>query len=164
MDVLIQPPTPEAGCVTRQRCWMVKSWFEFRVFLFLDRLLYKIKKKDISDHVKFLCQHVIYSPSTEQSIKRCTCVNKRKNSGSRWTLNNNITRCTDGSSQLETRCRSENQSQTEGFAALSDPRLSNLAKMRKKCCYGRGRTWVNIAVCPCLQLISHIQETSPFRE
>ena len=35
--------------------------------------------------------YVIYWPSTEPSIKRCTCVNKRKNSGSRWTLNNNIT-------------------------------------------------------------------------
>ena len=33
---------------------------------------------------------VIYWPSTEPSIKRCTCVNKRKNSGSRWTLENNI--------------------------------------------------------------------------
>ena len=28
----------------------------------------------------------LYWPSTEPSIKRCTCVNKRKNSGSRWTL------------------------------------------------------------------------------
>ena len=35
---------------------------------------------------------VIYWPSTETSIKGCTCVNKRKNSGSRCTLNNNITR------------------------------------------------------------------------
>ena len=26
-------------------------------------------------------------------------------------------------------------------AALSDPRLSNPTKMRKKCCYGRRRTW-----------------------
>ena len=36
---------------------------------------------------------VIYWPSTEPSIKRCTCVNKRKNSGSRWTNDNYITRC-----------------------------------------------------------------------
>ena len=36
---------------------------------------------------------VIYWPSTEPSIKRCTCVNKRKKSGSRRTLENNITRC-----------------------------------------------------------------------
>ena len=35
---------------------------------------------------------VIYWSSTEPSIKRCTCVNKRKNSGRRWALNNNITR------------------------------------------------------------------------
>ena len=35
---------------------------------------------------------VIDWPSTKPSIKRCTCVNKRKNSRSRWTLNNNITR------------------------------------------------------------------------
>ena len=34
----------------------------------------------------------IYWPSTEPSVKRCTCVNKRENSGSRWALNNNITR------------------------------------------------------------------------
>ena len=84
---------------------------------------------------------VIYWPLTELSIKRCTCVNKWKNSGSRWVLENHITRCPDGLSQLETRCRSENQLQTEG---------ATQAKMQKKCCYGRGRTWVNIAVCPCL--------------
>ena len=59
--------------------------------------------------------HVIYWPSTELSIKRWTCVNKRKNSGSRCTLNNNITRCTNGSRQLETKCQSESQRQTKGF-------------------------------------------------
>ena len=57
-------------------------------------------------------------------------------------------------SQSGTRCQRENSLQIEGFAALSDPRLSNLAKMRKKYC------WVNIAVCPRLQLISHTQPTS----
>ena len=31
--------------------------------------------------------------------------------------------------------------QIVGFAALRDPRLSNPTKMRKKCCYGRRRTW-----------------------
>ena len=35
---------------------------------------------------------VIYWPSTELSIKRCTCVNKRKNNGSKWAWDNNITR------------------------------------------------------------------------
>ena len=37
--------------------------------------------------------YVIFWPSTEPSIKRCTCVNKWKNSGSRWALDGNITRC-----------------------------------------------------------------------
>ena len=41
-----------------------------------------------------------------------------------------------------------------GLWTLSDPRLSNPAKMRKKYCL------VNIAVCPRLQLISHTQPTS----
>ena len=36
---------------------------------------------------------VIYWPSTMPSIKRCTFVNKRRNSGSRWTSDNYITRC-----------------------------------------------------------------------
>ena len=34
---------------------------------------------------------VTYWPSTVPSIKRCTCVNKRKKSGSKCALNNNIT-------------------------------------------------------------------------
>ena len=41
-----------------------------------------------------------------------------------------------------------------GLCAISDPQLSNPAKMRKK------YIWVNIAVCPHLQLISHTQPTS----
>ena len=76
----------------------------------------KWEEKQLYGHFKRLTSDishkktcVIYWPSTEPSIKRCTCVNKRKNSGSRWTLENNITRCRGGSSQLETGCRSENQ-------------------------------------------------------
>ena len=95
---------------------------------------------------------VIYWPSTEPSIKRCTCVNKRKNNGSGWTLNNNITRCKDGSSQLETRCRSENQLQTEGFGLAGTHGWTTPAKMREKCYYGRERTWVKITVRPCFHL------------
>ena len=108
--------------------------------------------------------NVIYWPSTEPLIKRCTWVNKWKNSGSRWALDNNITWCPDGLSQLETRCWSDNQLQTEGFGPSVTRCWATPAKMRKKCCYGWGRTWVNIAVCPCLQLISHTQQTSPSRE
>ena len=93
---------------------------------------------------------VIYWPSAEPSIKRCTCVNKRKNSGSWGALENNITRCPGVSGELETGCRNENQLQTEGFGPFVTQGWATQAKMRKKCCYGRGRTWVNIAVHPCL--------------
>ena len=51
------------------------------------------KKQCFMNNVQILIIFVIYWPSTESLIKRCTCVNKLKNSGSRWTLNNNITRC-----------------------------------------------------------------------
>ena len=54
---------------------------------------------------------VIYWPSTEPSIKRCTCVNKRKNSGSRWAWHNNKPGVRGGSSQLGTRCQRESQRQ-----------------------------------------------------
>ena len=46
--------------------------------------------------------------------------------------------------------------QTEGLAAISDPRLSNPAKMRKKCCYGRRRTWgQNSSLSPSPTHLSH---------
>ena len=97
-------------------------------------------------------------PSTEPSIKRCTCVNKRKNSGSRWTLNKNITRTQTAWvswSQLETRWE---PAADRGLWALSDPRLSNPAKMRKKYC------WINIAVYPVsISSLTHNQH-QPFRE
>ena len=48
-----------------------------------------------------------------------------------------MTWCTDGSSQLESRCRSESQLQTEGFGPLVTHGWATPAKMRKKCCYGR---------------------------
>ena len=81
-------------------------------------------------------ENVIYWPSTEPSIKRCTCVNKRKNSRSWWTSNKNITRTQTAWvswswSQLGTRCRSESQRQT-GLWALSDPRLSNSSQDKKE--------------------------------
>ena len=71
---------------------------------------------------------VIYWPSTEPSINRCTCVNKRKNSGSKWTLNNNVTGCTGGSSQLVTRCRSESQRKTVVFGPSVTYYWATLAK------------------------------------
>ena len=47
-----------------------------------------------------------------------------------------------------------------GLWALSVPRLSNPAKMRKKCCYGQKNLGQYVAVCLCLQLTSHTQPTS----
>ena len=61
-----------------------------------------------------------------------------------------MTRCLIGLSQLETGCRSKNQLQTEGFGTLVTLGWATQAKMRKKNCYGRGRTWVNIAIRLCL--------------
>ena len=107
---------------------------------------------------------VIYWPSTEPSIKRCTCVNKRKNSGSRWTLENNITRFPGGSSQLETGCQRENQQQTEGFGPLVTPGWATQAKMRKKCCYGREKNLGQYSSPFLSPFISHTQQTSPFRK
>ena len=82
---------------------------------------------------------VIYWPSTEHSIKRCTCVNKQKQVYVKQKYNQN----TDGLSQfeflfeLEMGCqRSENHSKQMAWA-FSDPRLSSPARMRKKCCYGQ---------------------------
>ena len=83
--------------------------------------------------------------------KRCIYVNKRKNSRSRWALGNNITRCPGSSRELETGCQSENQLADRGLWALSDapvdqpkPRCERSAAMVER------RTWVNIAVRPCL--------------
>ena len=82
--------------------------------------------------VCFKRSNVIYWPWTESSIKRCTHVNKRKKSGSRWALEYNITRCPSGLRQLETGYLSENQLQTEGFGPLVTPRLSNPSQDAKK--------------------------------
>ena len=47
-----------------------------------------------------------------------------------------------------------------GLWTLSDLRLSNPAKMRKKCCYGQKNLGQYVAVCPRLILTSHTQPTS----
>ena len=87
---------------------------------------------------------VIYWPSTEPSIKRCTYVNKRRNSGSRWKSDNYITRCHRqfGSVQLQLESVGDKMPNWEpaadrGIWALSDPRLSSPSRMRNKCCYGQ---------------------------
>ena len=107
---------------------------------------------------------VIYWPSAEPSFKRCTCVNKWKNSGSRWTLENNITRCPGGSSQSVTGCQSESQLLIEGFGNVVIPGWATQAKMRKKCCYGREKNLGQYSSPSLSPLISHTQQTSPFRK
>ena len=111
-----------------------------------------------------LGKSVIYWPSTELSIKKCTCVNKRKNSGSRWTLENNLTRCRGGSSQLETGCQSENQLADWGLWALSDPRLSNSSQDTKEVLLWSRKNLGQYSSPSLSPLISHTQQTSPFRK
>ena len=64
--------------------------------------------------------------------------------------------------QLETGSRSVRTSlQTEGFAVLSDPRLSNPSQDEEEVLlWSREELWVKITVCPRLQLTSHTQPTS----
>ena len=49
-----------------------------------------------------------------------------------------------------------------GLWALSDLGWAAQAKMRKKCCYGWGRSWVNIAVRPCLHSFLTHNKHHPF--
>ena len=124
-----------------------------------------IKLTNLSDFIKgqIIGARVIYWLSTEPSIKRYTCVNKRNNSGSKWTCDNDITRCPDGSSQLETRCWSESQRQTEGFGPSASHGWATPAKMRKKCCYCREK---NLGQYSSLSLssahLSHTTNINPF--
>ena len=94
---------------------------------------------------------VIYWPSTEPSIKWCTCVNRWRNSGSRWALENNITRCPGGLRQLETGCRSENQLQIEGFRPSVTYGWATASQGEKEVLlWSREEFGINIAVRPCL--------------
>ena len=108
---------------------------------------------------------VIYWPLTEPSIKRCTCVNKQKNCGSRWMLDNDITRCPDGSSQLATRCRSENQLQTEGFGPSVTHGLATPSQDEKEVMlWSREEFGVNIAVRPGLYSFLTYCKHHPFEK
>ena len=127
-----------------------KAW----IHLFLPQTEFT-PLKDLASLVSF----VTYWPSIGPSIKRCTCVNKRKNSGSRWTLDNNITSTQTAWvswSQLERRCWSESQR----LWALSDPRLINPSQDEEEVLLWSEELGVKITVCPRLQLISYTQPTS----
>ena len=106
---------------------------------------------------------VIYWPSTKPSIKRCTCVNKQKNSRSRWALVNNITRCPSSSSQLETGCWSENQLADWGLCGPQGPWLSNPSQDAKEVLLWPRKNLGQYSSPSLSPLISHTQQTSPFK-
>ena len=114
---------------------MVKKTQKFNIFINIylpnssaragcdTRLIFRQSLKGLNSEfsVSLICFFVAYWPSTEPSIKRCTCVNKQKNSGNRcirskileyhldlWTWLNSVMRTPTGSRQTSdnyiTRC------------------------------------------------------------
>ena len=75
----------------------------------------------------FKTHYVVYWPSTEPSIKRCTCVNKRKQVNVRQLYNQvpQTARASSSSScrwsQLGTSCRSESQRQDPQWPTVEQP-------------------------------------------
>ena len=114
--------------------WLI-SWYCKHKFLWVSLSLSFSLSLSLSLYI-----YVIYWPSTEPSIKRCTCVNKRKNSGSRWTWDNNITRTQsdwvsweqDASVRISLQAEGLRPSVTHGWA--TQPRWWRSAAMIK-------RTW-----------------------
>ena len=105
---------------------------------------------------------VIYWPSTEPSIKRRTCANKRKNSGSRWTLINNITRVqTAWISWRQDASSVRSSLQTEGFGPSVTHGWATPSQDEKEVLlWSREELSVKITACLRLQLIFHTQPTS----
>ena len=112
----------------------------------------------------------IYLPSTEPSIKRCTCVNKWRNSWSRWTWDNNISRCHRrlGSVPVPVGVGVSwgKMSAWELFCSLRACGPWGPTVEQPQTRWGRSaamvrKTWGQyVAVCHRLQLTSHTQETS----
>ena len=133
--------------------WHCKNRVRYSVVFyvpFLTNIFGEGIKSFFSPHPRYRLNRitivVIYWPSTEPSVKRYTCVNKRKNRGRRWTLNNNITRA----QTVWVSWREDDELKASGTQRA----LGNPAEMRKK------YYWVNILACPRLQLISHTQPTA----
>ena len=103
----------------------------------IKKSLSNARRKDVTillDLVNGLATYVTYWPTTEPSIKRCTCVNKRRGHESRWMSDKNITRTQTAGvscswSQLGTRCQIESQRQTEGFGPSVTHGWATPAKM-----------------------------------
>ena len=105
---------------------------------------------------------VIYWPLTKLSFKRCTCVNKRKTSRSRWALENNITRCPGNSSQLETGCQRENQLADWGLCGPQWPTVEQPSQDEKEVLLWLRKNLGQYSSPSLSPLISHTQQTSPF--
>ena len=110
-----------------------------------------------------VCIYVLLLYIDPRSIKRCTCVNKPKKSGSRWMLRKNISRCPSGvgvSWDRNDKVRTSLQGCVSRRSPVEQlwPRCERSADMVKR------RTWVNIAVPPCLHSSLKHNRTSPFRK
>ena len=124
--------------------WLLSSISQFNWDQYLFKSIIRSVIKRFFVETSFLIlPYVIYWPSTKPSIKRCTCVNKRKNSRSRWALNNNITRCLGRFESVGDRMpKRENQLAYWGLWALSDPRLSNpKPRWERNAAMVKRRTW-----------------------
>ena len=89
--------------------------------------------------------------------------NKRKNSGSRWTLGNNISWCPGGSTSAET-----GMSKWEPACRGLGPQRPTVEQPQQICersvAIDKRKTWVDIAVCPCLHSSLAYNRTSHFRK
>ena len=134
--------------------------------------MYTLQKNKIwlhhSHHWNEFLSIVIYWPSTEPSIKRCTCVNKQRNSVSRWKWDNYITRChrrlgsvpvgVGASWGQDANVRASGRQRAD-----SDPRLSSPTRMRKKCCYGQKNLGsICSSLSPSPTHLSHTTNINPF--
>ena len=105
---------------------------------------------------KQILKYVTYWPSTEPSIKRCTCVNKRKQVDVKQKYNLD----TDGLSQLGTRGQRENSLQTEGLRSSVTHGWAAQPGRERSVAMVRISLGQCVVVCPRLQLTSHTRPTS----
>ena len=90
--------------------------------------------------------------------QRCTYGNKRKKKRKQVDVTKEYMQVPAAVESVgDRKARVTDSLQTEGSAT---PDCATLAMMGEKCCYGQERSWVNIAVCPCLPHLSHTTETS----
>ena len=127
----------------------VKRKFIAHTHAFVDRYIFNVSICDGMCTVYRICYILTFDRAVNQEMHLCKLVEEQRK---QVDVENNITRCPDSSSQLDTGCRNESQLPIEGFGLLVTPGWATQAKER--------RTWVNIAVRPCI----HSFLTHPFEE